>query len=77
MSLSEKKKELLREFVDRTCENCHRHEKIIGKLSPHRIKRGSSGGLYELRNIKMICAYEGEIDGKKSCHRLFHQGEFK
>lgn len=66
----------LRTFVKFTCEECKRHEDIVGKLTPHRINRGYLGGAYVLRNIKMICNYPGLIDGKKSCHKIFHQGEF-
>ena len=68
MKLSNKKKELLRDFVDRDCENCHKNEIEVGKLTPHRIRRGCQGGLYELRNIKMVCS---------DCHKLFHSGEFR
>lgn len=67
MSLSEKKISLLREFVDFICENCHKHEKEVGKLTPHRIHRGYQGGEYILRNIEMIC---------KKCHDQIHYGEF-
>ena len=65
--LSERKKELLREFVDFKCEQCHKHEKEVGKLEPHRIRRGNAGGKYEFRNIKMLC---------KKCHKLYHFEEF-
>ena len=64
-SLTETKKELLRKFVDYICENCHTEDK---KLTPHRIKRGYTGGRYELRNIKMVCL---------KCHKAIHQGEFR
>ena len=65
--LNEKKKELLREFCNRRCEECGKHESKVGKLIPHRINRGYTGGEYCLRNIKMIC---------KDCHKLYHGGEF-
>jgi hypothetical protein len=68
MKLSEKKKELLRNFVSYKCEECHKHEKETGKLQIHRIKRGMLDGEYSLRNIKVICA---------SCHKLIHSGEFR
>jgi ribosomal protein L33 len=58
---------MLREFVDFTCEECHRHEDIVGKLRPHRIKRGCQGGKYELRNIKMVCS---------ECSKNYHYKEF-
>jgi hypothetical protein len=67
MGLSTKKIQLLREFVDFKCEECHKPEKEVGKLQPHRIIRGSKGGKYELRNIKMVC---------KPCHKLYHGREF-
>jgi Zn finger protein HypA/HybF involved in hydrogenase expression len=50
---------LLREFVDFICEECHKHEDKCGKLQPHRIKQG---GEYSLRNVKMIC---------DKCHSYF------
>jgi len=73
--LSENKKELLRKFVDFTCEQCGKTEleisqeaKKIIKLQPHRIRRGCQGGKYELRNIKVVCS---------KCHKKYHGGEFK
>lgn len=77
MKLSKHKIDLLREFVEFTCEECKRKEEKVGKLSPHRMTRGNSGGTYILRNIKMVCSYTGKIDGKISCHKQYHQGEFK
>lgn len=59
MKLTEKKKRLLREFVDFKCEKCNKHEKIVGKLQPHRNKQG---GDYSLINIKMLC---------HKCHEVF------
>ena len=64
MKLSIKQKELLREFINYTCESCHHHEYKVGKLEIHRIKRK---GNYELRNIKLLC---------NTCHKLYHSGEF-
>ncbi len=68
-----------REAVNFKCKRCKRHENKIGKLVPHRIKRKSKGGLYTLaplnhpdNNIIPCCNYKGEIDGKISCHKLFH-----
>lgn len=67
--LTETKKELLRQFVDCTCEECYKTQlELKEKLQPHRLRRGCQGGLYELRNIKMVC---------KKCHKKYHQGEFK
>jgi len=65
--ITRKQIKLLREFVNHICEECHKHEKEVGKLQPHRIKRGYLGGTYNLRNIKMVC---------EKCHKLFHYGEF-
>ena len=67
MGLCQRKIDLLREFVDFTCEQCHKTEDIVGILRPHRIKRGCQGGTYEHRNIKMCC---------ESCHKKFHEYEF-
>jgi len=61
MGLTKRKIELLREFVDFTCESCHKCEDEVGRLTPHRLKRGVEGGTYEHRNIKMLC---------KDCHDL-------
>jgi predicted nucleic-acid-binding Zn-ribbon protein len=63
--LTEKKKELLREFVDHTCEECHKTEFEAGKLQPHRVKQG---GEYSLRNIKMCCP---------KCHGFFSSAQNK
>ena len=52
MSLTLKKKLLLRIFVNYKCEECHKDEEEVGTLEPHRIKMG---GEYNLRNIKMVC----------------------
>jgi nitrate/TMAO reductase-like tetraheme cytochrome c subunit len=65
--LSEKKKELLKEFVSFTCENCHK-KKESNELQIHRINRGYMGGAYCLRNIEVICL---------DCHKRFHSGEFR
>ena len=64
MALTEHKKELIKEFVDNKCEQCHQE----GELQIHRIRRGCEGGLYELRNIKVLC---------KSCHKKYHFKEFR
>ena len=69
--LNKKKKQLLREFVDFTCEQCKKTElelsqkdKII-KLQIHRINRGME---YVLRNIKVLCP---------KCHKMYHYKEFQ
>lgn len=64
--LTPKKKELLKDFVDYTCENCHK-VKESNELQIHRIRRGYMGGEYILNNVKVIC---------NDCHKLFHYGEF-
>ena len=78
MGLSQKKINLLRAFVNFTCEECRKTELQLSqesilkgqgeiiKLQPHRIRRGCQGGTYELRNLKMVCP---------PCHRRFHSGE--
>ena len=43
MGLPQNKTKLLREFVNKICENCHKHEDLCGKLEAHRIKRGNNG----------------------------------
>lgn len=48
------------------CEHCGKHEDTVGKLIPHRLKRGSNGGLYIPRNVKMLC---------KKHHREYHEKE--
>ena len=58
MSLSKEKIYLLRKFCNFTCESCHKHEKEVGTLEPHRIQQG---GEYKLNNIQMLC-YE--------CHEI-------
>jgi hypothetical protein len=64
--LTEKKKELLREFCNNTCEECGMTELQTGhKLQPHRIHQG---GEYSLRNIKMVC---------KRCHGIFSSAQNK
>jgi len=59
--LSSKQKEVLREIVKFTCQGCHKHEKQIGILEPHRINPGYKGGEYTPNNILMLC---------KRCHQL-------
>ena len=66
IKLSAKKISLLREFCEWTCEECHKHEKIVGTLQPHRLKRGNIGGKYDHRNIKLLCS---------KCHKRFHSDE--
>lgn len=63
MGLSKRKTDLLRKFVNFKCEECHKHEKKVGRLEPHRIN--SKLG-YTLRNIKMAC---------KKCHNIFSSAQ--
>ena len=63
--LTDKKKQLLRDFVDNICEVCGKEDL---NLTPHRINRGYQGGRYVLRNIELICS---------NCHKIIHRGEFK
>jgi hypothetical protein len=62
MSISQKKKRLLIEYVDNKCEHCSSNI----DLEIHRIRRGIQGGTYEHRNCKVLC---------KSCHKKFHYKE--
>jgi 5-methylcytosine-specific restriction endonuclease McrA len=61
--LTEKKKQLLRDFMDNKCEECGKKDL---KLEPHRIRPGDEGGKYEIRNIKMCC---------KNCHEIFSSAQ--
>ena len=66
--LTERQKLVLRELVNFTCEECKKHEEVVGKLQAHRMKRGIVGGKYIPRNIKMLCS---------ECHKEYHGEEFK
>lgn len=65
--LSPKKKQLLKEFVDFKCEECHK-KKDEKELQIHRKFRGYCGGEYSLNNVKVICF---------DCHNKFHYKEFQ
>ena len=65
--LTKHKKELLKDFADYKCEECHLKFKSE-ELQIHRINRGYMGGEYILRNIKIICI---------QCHKRMHYGEFR
>lgn len=67
MKLQQKKIKLLSDFNDNLCEQCHKHEDEVGLLQPHRIRKGSEGGTYEHRNIKMLC---------DKCHKKFHANDY-
>lgn len=64
--LTPRQRRVLREMVKFTCEECHKHEKIVGRLEFHRIKRGYVGGEYIPRNLKLVC---------NGCHKKYHYGE--
>jgi len=64
--ITQKRKKLLCELVDYTCELCHK-KFDFDNLIPHRLRRGNAGGTYEHRNVQILC---------KSCHRLVHGEEF-
>jgi len=72
--LTEKQRELLLEFVDRKCEVCGRNEAQIGRLEIHRPKQGAP---YSLRNVQVVCKYNGLINGRYSCHSLFNSAQNK
>lgn len=57
-----------RKAVKFTCENCHKKEDEVGKLTPHRIIRGHKGGTYRPGNVKMVC---------NDCHKKIHAYEFR
>lgn len=63
-----------REGARYICQLCHQEECVVGKLTPHRLKRGNAGGLYTVvplkapgSNILCVC---------KSCHKKLHQNNF-
>ena len=65
--ITNKKKELLKQFVNYICETCHK--KFESKdLRVHHINRHYLGGLDNFRNLQVIC---------KDCHEKIHYGEFR
>jgi len=66
--LTEYEIRILRRMVNFTCQICHQKEEKVGKLTPHRIKRGNAGGEYTPNNILMVC---------NECHKEIHGNEFK
>lgn len=59
-----------REAVNFICQDCKKHENEVGKLEPHRIKRGCECGLYTVlplrhihSNIKPCC---------NKCHQKYN-----
>lgn len=50
------------------CESCGKHEREVGVLQIHRIRRGSNGGTYIPHNCELLCS---------NCHKLMHYGEFR
>ena len=65
--MNEKQKNILREMVNYTCQNCKKTETEVGKLEVHRITRGNKGGEYTPNNILMLC---------KKCHQAIHGEEW-
>ena len=65
--LTKNQKEILRAMVNYYCQNCHKHERKVGVLEPHRIKRKNIGGEYVPNNILMLC---------NGCHKKIHSGEW-
>ena len=67
MKLTPHKKELLKEFVEYECDNCH---KVLTskELVVHHINRKCWGGLNHFRNLMVLC---------KSYHKKMHQNEFR
>ncbi|HDY66482.1 MAG TPA: hypothetical protein ENH85_01690 [Candidatus Scalindua sp.] len=63
MPLSKQRVELLRKFVRYICEDCHKHERKVGILEPHRINQDLG---YNIRNIKMCCS---------KCHKIFNSAQ--
>lgn len=68
-------KKVYRKSVNYICQECKKHEDQVGKLIPHRLTRGNSGGLYTIcplnskeNNVKIICL---------SCHKRIHSLEFQ
>ena len=66
MKLSERKKKILREYIDFICESCHKPETEVGVLEIHRIRPGNENGDYSIRNIKIVC---------KKCHEIFSSAQ--
>ena len=65
--MNDKKRILLCEFQDLTCEICHK-VKLLNDLEVHRINAGYQGGTYKNhRNLKVVCS---------NCHKLLHGNEF-
>jgi hypothetical protein len=61
--LNQYQKTGLRMAVKHICENCHKHEDIVGKLQSHRVHQG---GEYSIRNIQMVC---------DDCHKIFSSAQ--
>ena len=65
--LSEKKKELLKEFYNHRCEICKMRENNLNRLVIHHIHRKVALSQDNLQNLKVIC---------ENCHKLLHFQEF-
>lgn len=64
--LTEKQKELLKDFTHRKCEICKKRESELNRLVVHHIHRKVSDGKDNLQNLKILC---------EDCHRTIHRGE--
>ena len=64
--LTTTEKNVLRKLVLYQCESCQKTEDEVGTLEIHRLKRNHQGGIYHLRNIKILC---------KKCHKMYHSNE--
>jgi hypothetical protein len=63
-------KDVFRRSVNYICMDCNKHEEQVGKLEPHRQKRGVDNGLYmcvpfnhPLCNVRMLC---------HNCHKSYN-----
>lgn len=68
LTLQKKHREVLRDMVGYTCQWCHKHEREVGTLHVHRIRRGKYGGEYVPNNILLLCV---------KCHNNDHHKEFR
>jgi 5-methylcytosine-specific restriction endonuclease McrA len=66
LTVTNKQKDLLKQFVRHTCEEC---KNVFDSkyLTIHHINRQMNGGIDNFRNLKVVC---------KKCHKLYHFKEF-
>jgi len=64
-----------RKSVNFICQECGKHENIVGVLVPHKLIRDCRDGLYTIvpfnhqeNNVKIVCV---------DCHKLYHANEFR